>query len=121
MDSVQLLTFPRVKEPHWPLDEVKRLAAAGTIWVQKTRAAAFFPTTREAVEVATEIALTLDVGAFSCTQELTHDVADVYGIVRDGDGWFLKLCIDVEAPELLIISLHPLERPLVTNAGVVKP
>ena len=110
-----------MKDPHWPLGEVKRLAAAGQIWVQKTRAAVFFPTTREAVQVATEIALSLDVGAFSSTQELTHDVADVYGIVRDGKGWFLKLCIDVEVPELLIISLHPLERPLVTNAGVVKP
>jgi hypothetical protein len=51
----------------------------------------------------------------------TQDVCDVYGIVREADGWYLKLCIDEGVPEVAIISFHLLERPLRTNGGEIKP
>jgi hypothetical protein len=36
-------------------------------------------------------------------------VADVCGVVFRSGGWYLKLCIDEEVPEVAIISFHPLE------------
>jgi hypothetical protein len=38
-----------------------------------------------------------------------------------GGGWYLKLTVDEETPEVAIISFHPLEAPLRTNRGEVKP
>lgn len=107
--------------PHWPIAQVQELAAAKRIWVQKTRAADFFLTTSEAIRVAREVAMELTNDDFSHSIQLTVDLCDVYGIVIDGGGWFLKLCVDVDVPELLIVSLHPLERPLKTNGGMVNP
>jgi len=49
-------------------------------------------------------------------------VADVYGVARDEGGWYLKLTIiDEDGPEVLVISFHPLERPIKTNGGLVLP
>lgn len=110
-----------VGAPHWPIAQVQELAGAKRIWVQKTRAADFFLTTSDAIRVAREVVMALTNDDFSHSTQLTVDLCDVYGIVIDGDGWFLKLCVDVDVPELLIVSLHPLERPLKTNRGMVNP
>ena len=66
----------------------------------------------------------LAVEHFSETNKLSTDTADVYGIVVDGNGWYVKLYIDTyepDAPEASFISLHPLERALQSNAGFVEP
>jgi hypothetical protein len=110
-----------VKQPYWPIQEAKDLAARGQIWVQVTRASAFFSSTGEAVKVAKDAVLNLDIGSFSETVQLTQDIADVYGITLESRGWYLKLCIDRATPEVCVISLHPLERPLVTNGGSINP
>jgi hypothetical protein len=48
-------------------------------------------------------------------------VIDVYGVVREGAGWMLKICIDEAVPEVVCVSFHPLERgDLRTNGGLVK-
>jgi hypothetical protein len=48
-------------------------------------------------------------------------VADVYGVRFRGGGWYLKLTVDDEMPEVAIISFHPLEAPLRTSGGEIKP
>lgn len=55
------------------------------------------------------------------TLSLPIDKADVYGIEVEGCGWYLKVCIDENVPEATFISVHPLENPLRTNGGEVKP
>lgn len=110
-----------MKGPHWPLDRVKQLAREGRLFLQRTRALDFFPTRQEAFRVVVEIIGALEVSMFAYTQKLTFDTADVYAVRIEGAGWYLKLYIDEEDPELTIISFHPLERPLKTRGGEVKP
>jgi hypothetical protein len=49
------------------------------------------------------------------------DILDVYGVVRAGGGWMLKIYIDEKEPEVTVVSFHPLARPLKTNGGMLKP
>lgn len=86
-----------------------------------TRAAAFFPTKLDAVRTAMEVLEKLSVSNFVETKAMTQDTCDIYGVLIDGQGWFLKLCIDETVPEVVIVSLHPLERRIVTNSGIVEP
>ena len=58
---------------------------------------------------------------FHKTVSLTYDVADEYGLNIDGVGWYIKLCIDRTAPEVVTISFHPPQRPMRTKAGMIKP
>jgi hypothetical protein len=110
----------KARVPHWPLERVKELVAAGQVFVQRTRAMDFFPTADAAyAQVRTTVAA-LTTKAFSHSIEQTQDVCDVYGVIVDG-GWYLKLCIDETVPELAVVSFHPLDRPLRTNGGEVKP
>jgi hypothetical protein len=102
---------------------VKELAVLPNgLFVQVGRARAFFRDRRAAIEACRSAIATLTTTEFCETQTLTWDVADVYGVrVADGSGWYLKITIDEAVPEVAVISFHPLERPLKTNGGMVKP
>ena len=63
----------------------------------------------------------LKLSSFAETVELTWSVADVYGLKLEGCGWYLKVTIDETEPQVLVISFHPLECPIRTNGGIVKP
>ena len=112
------------KTPHYSLDEVKRLVAAGAFDVMKGRGLSLLvpPMTYEAalgfVSAAIQL-LTAD--NFHATVKLTYDVADEYGINIEGTGWYIKVYIDRDVPEVVVISFHPPERPLRVKAGLVKP
>lgn len=111
-----------MRQPHWPLSRVKALAKAkGGLFIQRTRALDYFASLSEALETARQVIRDLTINSFAHSVQLTYDVADVYGVRIDGSGWYLKLTIDEEAPEVAVISFHPLERALRTNGGVVKP
>jgi hypothetical protein len=111
-----------MKRPHWPLTRVKALAAKdGGLFIQRTRALDFFETFGDAVRAARAAIAGLGEAQFSSTVTLTWDVADVYGVRIEGHGWYLKLTIDEGVPEVAVISFHPLERPLKTNGGMVRP
>lgn len=97
------------------------MVAADEFFVQEGRAAAFFETVMAARAGVQSVVAGLTTRSFSRTVELTYDVCDVYGVQVGPLGWYLKLCIDETVPEVLIISFHPLERPLRTNGGTVKP
>jgi hypothetical protein len=79
--------------PHHQLDEVKKLVVAGELAVDN----------------------------FHRSVQLTYDVADEYGLNIDGVGWYIKLCIDRTVPEVVVISFHPPQWPMRTQAGTIKP
>jgi hypothetical protein len=111
----------KAKVPHWPLARVKELVAAGQVFVQRTRALDMFPSQEAAYVAAESTVAALTARSFAHSTAQAHDVCDGYGVVREGQGWYLKLCIDESVPEVAIISFHLLERPLRTNGGEVRP
>ncbi len=90
--------------PHWPLQRVKNLAKEGKLFIQRTRALDFFTSFKEAMEIAQSVVQGLEISNFSHTIQLTYDIADVYGVLIEGCGWYLKLTIDEKIPELVVIS-----------------
>ncbi len=91
------------------------------MFIQRTRALNFFPTPKEAWETTKVVLLKLELVNFAHTVQMTYDVADVYGVIVEENGWYLKITIDEQDSELVVISFHPLERPLRTRSGEVKP
>lgn len=63
----------------------------------------------------------LSVDNFHRSVQLTHDVADEYGLNIDGTGWYIKICIDRTVPEVVVISFHTPQFPMRTKSGTVKP
>jgi Motility quorum-sensing regulator, toxin of MqsA len=112
----------KAKTSHWDLERVRAMVAADSFLIQQTRAQMFIGGKYEDSrrEMQTVVA-GLSTKNFSHSQTLTWDVADVYGIRFRGGGWYLKLTIDEEVPEVAVISFHPLEAPLRTNGGEVRP
>jgi hypothetical protein len=110
--------------PHYPLDEVKKLVAAGAFMVMKGRALNLLVpplTYAQAIGfIATAIQM-LSLDNFHRSVQLTHDVADEYGLNIDGTGWYIKICIDRTVPEVAVISFHTPQFPMRTKAGTVKP
>lgn len=119
------------KKPHHSLEEVKALGVKRRVRLLKTRAldpmmdslaSADTAAKATALAAATIAALTLD--AFSDTVQQSFVTCDIYGVVIEERGFFVKLHIDVDArgEDLVIcMSFHLLERPLRTNGGTVKP
>ncbi len=105
----------KAKKPHWELDRVKALAAQGKLFLTKTKAQRFFPDAASAVATAKATIADLSERQFA---ETLHqgDVCDVYGVRIGGAGWYLKITID---DLRVVVSLHPLQRPLRTNAGMI--
>jgi len=103
------------------MQRIKDLAKEGRLFIQRTRALDFFATLSEALQTARTTLLDLEISNFAHTVKMTYDVADVYGVVVEGEGWYLKLTIDEQEPEVVVISFHPLERPLKTRGGILKP
>ena len=63
----------------------------------------------------------LTIGSFAETVQLGLDEADVYGVKREGRGWYVKLTVREESDLVVVISFHPLEHRLQTNKGTVLP
>jgi hypothetical protein len=90
--------------------------------IQQGRARVFLGGTfQESRTVMKEVIAHVGVRNFSHSVQLTWDLADIYGVHFRGGGWYLKLTLDEEMPEVAIISFHPLEAPLRTNGGEIKP
>ena len=71
-------------------------------------------------------AVPLPAGSHSGTADIARAVPpwSVGGRSRiniQSSGWYVKLCIDHDTPEVAVISFHPPEHPMRTPAGVVKP
>lgn len=111
----------KAKKPHWEIDRVKELAASGKMIMTESKALASFPTFDAAAAAANAVIAGLHQGIFAETLIQTTK-CDVYGVKLNGKGWYLKVTIDHDPEEeLIIVSLHPLARPLKTNTGMVMP
>ncbi len=111
----------KAKKPYWDLDRVKGLAANDRLVLSRSRALNFFEADETAVATVKQVIAGLSADRFAETL-LQPAKCDVYGVQVAGAGWYLKLTIDPQPPEgLIVISLHPLEKPLRTNTGMVKP
>ena len=112
----------KAKIPHFALGSVKSMVEAGQFMIQQSRARVFLGGSfQEARTAIKEVIAGLTVRNFAHSLQLTWDLADVYGVRFRGGGWYLKLTVDEETPEVAIISFHPLEAPIRTNGGEVKP
>jgi hypothetical protein len=111
----------KAKTPHWSLDLVKTLVADDKVFIQRTRALAFFEDREAAKEAVKKVFSTLTLRSYAETKIQTYDTCDVYGVRWEGDGWYLKLCVDETMPEVVVVSFHPLEHPLRTKGGMVNP
>jgi hypothetical protein len=112
-----------LRPPHWPLDDVKTTAAEHNgVLLKKTRALDFFHKPAVAYATARRVIADLTLSDFSESKQQQFDEwFDIYGIRIGSDGWMLKFTIDESQPQVVIVSLHPLERPIRTNGGVVNP
>jgi hypothetical protein len=111
------------------LKEVKTIAASpDAILLSKTRARVFFATPRLAAEAATRMLTELTDSAFVETKFQNPDICDVYAyqaalpITAMVDrtevacrAWYVKLTLLPE--HVLLVSFHPLERPIRTARG----
>ncbi len=111
----------KAKTPHWSLDRVKTLVANDKVFIQRTRALAFFASREAAEEAVRRTVSALTQRSFAETIVQTYDTCDVYGVRWEGDGWYLKICVDEAMPEVAVLSFHPLKYPLRTNSGVLNP
>jgi hypothetical protein len=111
----------KAKTPHWPLDRVKTLVAEGKLIIQRSRALVFFLDREAATKAVQQVVSVLTNRSFAETKTQTYDACDVYGVRWEGEGWYLKVCVDETRPEVAVLSFHPLEHPLRTNGGVVSP
>jgi hypothetical protein len=109
-------------KPRWSLSDVKALVAEGRVLVTQ-RVCAWFPTQSESLLTVSEVIATLSGSNFAHNAVLANHVADVYGVVLDDRGWYLKFSVteDAEGRAVVVISFHPLERALRTRGGVVIP
>jgi hypothetical protein len=112
----------KAKIPHFALERVKSMVEAGQFMIQQGRARVFLGGSFQEARAAIKgVIADLSVRNFSHSVQLTWDMADIYGVRFHGGGWYLKLTVDCEMPEVAIISFHPLEAPLRTNGGEIKP
>lgn len=116
---------PARVEPAWDLALVQEVASGGgrSVVLKKTRALDSFASPAEAYRTTKKVLAQLSLDSFSETVTLRFDMkADVYGVVIGGAGWILKLTVDESVPQVVVISLHPLEKgPLRTRGGMVNP
>jgi Motility quorum-sensing regulator, toxin of MqsA len=109
-------------KPRWSLERVKTLVATGKFAMTHS-ACDRFPTRSDALAAAADVIRNLRPADFAHTAILPHHIADVYGVSVHERGWYLKLAIteDAQGRAVLLISFHPLDRPLKTRKGVVYP
>ena len=107
--------------PRWRLDKVKALVAEGKFEVLYKRAAAFFETRHDARAAAEAFIRAVELRHYAGTKPLGIGECDEYAMPVNGAGWYLKITIDESMPGVVVVSLHPLEHPIRTRGGEVKP
>ncbi len=107
----------KAKKPYWDLENVKALAASGKLFLTKTKAEKSFPDPGTAMATARATIGDLTERQFAETLKQI-DTCDVYGVRINASGWYLKVTID---ELLVVVSLHPLLKPLHTNSGILHP
>lgn len=121
-----------MKAPYWSLAEVKKIAASQCgLYVCNQKAKKplqqiYGQDVRRVIGKAQTAISRLTANGFSETKTYPDSrIMDVYGVRFDGHNWYLKLYIadDPDGPggrQVFLSSLHPLERDLATNGGLLK-
>ena len=115
--------------PAHPIEDVRRLAAAGTFRLSIARArdplVAKFGSFPAARAFAKKALSALTESDFSETVVQRFDLKlDVYGRIENGVLWYIKLAIEIDGTGeeiVLVLSFHPAERPIRTRGGELKP
>lgn len=115
----------------YALEVVQSLASEGSFRLKVTRCQEsiikfFGCSASEARLKFAEIVAAMTNENFSKTVEQRFGQKfDEYGFMADdGTGWYLKIAVDVDASgdeELIALSCHPLERPILTKGGRIEP
>ena len=113
----------KAKRPSWDLTRVKEIASRkGGIQLSQTRAIAFFDPPRLAYPTAAKVIAGLSEDTFCETVEQQFgEKMDIYVVIVEQANWMLKFTVWEEVPQVMVVSLHPLERPIKTKKGVRKP
>ncbi|HEX7505227.1 MAG TPA: hypothetical protein VF550_00545 [Polyangia bacterium] len=103
------------RKPFFPLLDVKKIAQRKDgLHLSKTKAEASFSSFAQALDAArTMIALLIERDFVETKQQ--RDPCDVYVVVMGNRGWYVKLTILAE--RVILVSFHPLERPMRTARG----
>jgi hypothetical protein len=83
--------------------------------VTQTRVVTFFLSRKDALNAARDMIAKLTEMDFVETIVQNPDLCDVYAVTREGRGWYVKLTVFPE--QVLLISFHPLSRPIRTVRG----
>lgn len=115
----------RVPGPYHDLEAFKAEVRADNVHVYRTRAVDLIRKARgcsreRAVRFAKDAVLSLTSGNYAHTLLLPDGQAhDVYGILLQEEGWYVKIEIHIGDGEPGIVSCHPAEYDLMTRGGVV--
>lgn len=115
----------QVPGPQVDLERFKEALVAGRFHVYRTRALdpicrVLRCSVRKARDFARRAALSLQDVDYAHTLVMPNGQAqDVYGLLINLDGWYLKIEIHMEDGEPGIVSCHPAEYDLVTLGGLV--
>lgn len=115
----------RVPGPSVDLAEFQTQVRAGNFHVYSRRALDCIQlvrecTRREARQYAKRAVLSLEEGDYAQTLKMPDgQMMDVYGKIIEGDGWYLKIEIQMNDGQPGIVSCHPAARDLATRNGIV--
>lgn len=103
------------KKPFFLLLDVKMIAhRQDGLHLSKTKAESSFSSFAQALHAARSMIESLTLRDFVETKQ-QRDPCDVYVVAIDKRGWYVKLTLLPE--QVILISFHPLERPLRTARG----
>lgn len=123
----------KAKGPQVSLDKVRELCGTRDAWIlSKSKAeqplVKRFSTRKAAYTFAKKVLEGLTPGNFYRPKTLEGTAyqpttkADEYGVVVDGEGWYIKIAIEGEEREVLsVISFHPPKYSFRTKDGTVIP
>jgi hypothetical protein len=115
----------RVPGPNYDLEGFKAEVRAGNVHVYWSRAAAVIRerykcSQREARQFAKDAVLSLTARDYAHSIKTdAGQVHDVYGLILEEEGWYLKIEIKGSNGRPGIISCHPAEFDLQTRGGMV--
>lgn len=120
--------LPRGKQvpgPRFDLEQFKSELRSDNFHVYRTRAldpirAVLGCTARRARTFARQAVLALEPGDYAYTLAMPNgQVQDVYGVLINADGWYLKIEIHMDDGQPGIVSCHPAEYDIVTIRGTL--
>lgn len=115
----------QVQGPRFDLEQFKAELRSDNFHVYRTRALdpirrVLGCGARQARAFARQAVLQLQPGDYAYTLAMPNgQVQDVYGVLINFDGWYLKIEIHMDDGQPGIVSCHPAEHDIITIRGTV--